>query len=69
MQETWERTAPCRDRVDRDRVTKVVVSARHEIVVINPPGEVAVYDPIELGGLMQVLTDARAEALRRRGGF
>lgn len=70
MQERWASAVPCRDRIDRNRLARIIVNAKGEVVLIAPPGEVAVWNPDELNALQQAIADAQVEAIHvRRGGF
>jgi hypothetical protein len=70
MHERWASAVPCRDRADRNRLARVIVNEKGEVVLIAPPGEVAIFDPSEVNAVKQAMADAQVEAIHvRRGRF
>jgi hypothetical protein len=69
MPEQWERNIPCRDRMGRNRLCQVVITAAGDVMVVAPPGEVALFYVNELNDVKQAIADAQVELIHRKRGF
>ncbi|MGH3438177.1 MAG: hypothetical protein ACRDRN_17135 [Sciscionella sp.] len=61
MKSRKEWTVSCRDVAGRRKDLTVLTSAGH-VVVVAPPGELAVLEPLEVGRLRAALRDAVLDA-------
>lgn len=69
MQEQWERSIPCRDRIGRNKLARVVITDEGDAMFVAPPGEAALFYVNELNDVKQAIADAQLELIHRKRGF